>query len=221
MDDIDKFDATLERLEAERERRLAERIEAGEVVRVPLYIVAGSESEARTKVEGAKADKLAELRAAGDLREVVFEVVFVVTGVVKFGEATDEPPKPMAPPSLPSRSPAVANAPGSVANAPPDLRDEVAKATPKETPAPIIETYIAVQIGQCQDDDDPGTIAEGWFSVDDGQVIVTNASGKLVGSHALLKGEDARVVAKKVLREKAPEGESFNRRLAYPDMGLA
>ena len=74
MDDIDKLDATLARLEAEREQRLAERIEAGEVVRVPLYIVAGSEAEARAKVEGAKADKLAELRAAGDQREVVFDV---------------------------------------------------------------------------------------------------------------------------------------------------
>ena len=56
-----------------RERRLAEKIEAGEIVSVPLFIVAGSESEARAKVEQAKADKLAELRAAGDQREVVFD----------------------------------------------------------------------------------------------------------------------------------------------------
>ena len=37
----------------------------------------------------------------------------------------------------------------------------------------------------------------------------------------MLKGEDARVVAKQLLREKAPEGESFNRRLNYPNAGLA
>ena len=68
-----------------------------------------------------------------------------------------------------------------------DLRDEVAEDEP-----PPIETYVHVQVRQCQDDDDPGEIAEGWFSVDDGVVTVTNATGKFVGSHALLKGEDAR-----------------------------
>jgi hypothetical protein len=213
MDDIDKLDATLARLEAEREQRLAERIEAGEVVRVPLYMVAGSESEARTKVDGAKADKLAELRAAGDQREVVFDVVFVVTGVVKFGEATGEPRKP-APrlPYLPTRV-------STVSDDAVDLRDEVAEAIPEDPP--IIETYVQVQVRQCQDDDDPGQIAEGWYSIDNGQVIVTNATGKYVGSHALLKGEDARMVAKRLLREKAPEGESFNRRLDYPMRGWA
>jgi hypothetical protein len=218
MDNIDhdKLDAALERLEAERERRLAERIEAGEVVRVPLLMVAGSESEARTKVEGAKADKLAELRAAGDQREVVFDVVFVVTGVVKFGEATGEPRKP-APrlPSLPTRSP---TAECSAV----DLRDEVVEEEAVQAdPQPVIETYVQVQVRQCQDDDDPGEIAEGWFSIDGGVVTVTNARGKYVGSRALLKGEDARVVAKRLLREKVPEGESFNRRLDYPMRGWA
>ena len=53
-------------------------------------------------------------------------------------------------------------------------------------------------------------------------VTVTNANGKYVGSRAMLEGEDARVVAKQLLREKkAPEGESFNRRLSYPNAGLA
>ena len=43
---------------------------------------------------------------------------------------------------------------------------------------PLIETYICVQIRQCRDDDDPGEIAEGWFSVDGSAVTVTNASGE-------------------------------------------
>ena len=50
-------------------------------------------------------------------------------------------------------------------------------------------------------------------------LTVTNANGKYVGSRAMLKGEDARVVAKRLLREKVPEGESFNRRLDYPMRG--
>ena len=86
--DHDKREAELlARLEAEREQRLAEKIAAGEIVSVPLFIVAGSETEARAQVEQAKADKLAELRAAGDQREVVFTVELVVTGVVRHGEA--------------------------------------------------------------------------------------------------------------------------------------
>ena len=118
------------------------------------------------------------------------------------------------PPYLPTRSP---TAECSAV----DLRDEVVEAIPEEPPAPLIETYVQVQVRQCQDDDDPGQIAEGWFSVDDGQVIVTNSTGKFVGSCVLLKGENARLVAKRLLREKAPEGESFNRPLDYPMRGWA
>jgi hypothetical protein len=209
MDDIDKLEATLARLEAERERRAAERIEAGEVVSVPLWIVAGSETEARAQVEQAKADKLAELRAAGETREVVFEVTTVATGVARPGEATGPAWKPLSPPYLPTL---VSTASSEAV----DLRDDVAEAEP-----PLIETYVQVQVRQCQDDDDPGEIAEGWFSVDGGTVTVTAASGKYVGSRAMLKGEDARVVAKQLLREKkAPESEAFNRRLSYPNVGL-
>ena len=92
----------------------------------------------------------------------------------------------------------------------------------EEPQPPLIETYICVQIRQCQDDDDPGEIAEGWFSIDGKVLTVTDANGKYVGSRAMLEGEDARVVAKQLLREKkAPESESFNRPLSYPNAGLA
>ena len=101
MDDIDKLDAALNRLESEQARRLAEKVEAGEIVSVPLFVVAGSEAVARAQVEGAKAEKLAELRAAGETREVAFTVKLIVTGVCKHGEATGEPWKPT--PRLPTR----------------------------------------------------------------------------------------------------------------------
>ena len=145
MDDIDhnKLDAALERLEAERERRLAEKIEAGEIIEVPLWVVAGSQAGACAQVEQAKADKLAELRAAGETREVVFEVTTVATGVCKHGEATETKPwKPTAPPFLPRPQ-----------------RDEVVDVVEEEVredPGPVIETYVQVQVRQCQDDDDPG-----------------------------------------------------------------
>ena len=210
MDDIDhnKLDAALERLEAERERRLAEKIDAGEIIEVPLWIVAGSQAGACAQVEQAKADKLAELRAAGETREVVFEVTTVATGVCKHGEATETKPwKPTAPPFLPRPQ-----------------RDEVVDVVEdevREAPAPVIETYLQVQVRQCQDDDDPGQVAEGWYSIDGKVLTVADANGKYVGSRTMLEGEDARVVAKQLLREKSPEAESFNRRLSYPNAGLA
>jgi hypothetical protein len=205
--DHDKLDAALERLEAERERRLADRIEAGEVVSVPLCIVAGSESEASARVEEAKADKLAELRAAGDQREVKLTVELIVTGVLRRGEATEtEPWKPR--PRLPA----------------PVAADEVVleEAVREEPQPPLIETYVQVQIRQCHDGDDPGEIAEGWFSIDGKVLTVTDANGRHVGSRAMIAGEDARVVAKQLLREKkVPESESFSRPLNYPNAGLA
>ena len=143
----------------------------------------------------------------------MFDVVFVVTGVVKFGEATGEPRKP-APrlPYLPTRV-------STVSDDAVDLRDEVAEAIPEDPP--IIETYVQVQVRQCLDGDDPGEVAEGWFSTDGKFVTVTDSKGREIGSRAMLEGEDARVVAKQLLREKVPESETFNRRLIYPSVGLA
>jgi hypothetical protein len=216
MGDIDTREAELlARLEAEREQRVAEKIAAGEIVSVPLYIVAGSESEARTKVEAAKAAKLAELHDGGDRREVVFATNVAITGVLRPGEAADPGTVPTAPsfaspedarPLLPSSPPA------------PRAPDEVAEEV-REAPEPVIETYIAVQIGRCEDGD-VGQIEEGWYSVAANNVLtVTNSTGGHVGS-APLKGQHARVVAKRLLRDKLGPEEAFNRRLAYPDTGL-
>ena len=100
MDDIDpdkREAALLARLEAEREQRLAEKIANGEIVSVPLYVVAGSQTELRSKVEEAKASAIADLRATGDQREVVFTGTVVVTGVRGPGEAADPASVPTAP----------------------------------------------------------------------------------------------------------------------------
>ena len=206
--DPEKHEAELlARLEAEREQRLAEKVKAGEVALVDLYVVAGSQTELRSKVEEAKASAIADLRATGDQREVVFTGTVVVTGVCQHGEAADqqsEPWKPTVPPFFPGPK-----------------RDEVVKEEAEEPQPPVIETPICVQVRQCRDENDPGEIAEGYFSVDGKTVTVTNKSGGDVGSRTMLKGEDPRVVAKQLLREKSPEAEEFNRVLHYPSAGLA
>jgi hypothetical protein len=208
--DPDKHEAALlARLEAEREQRTADKVAAGEIVSVPLFVVVGTASRLAAAVEAAKTDKLKELRDGGEVREVVFGVHTAVTGVCRPGEeVSGEPWKPISPPFFPRPS----------SGAPPTNEEEAAREEPQP---PIIESYVWVQVRQCQDDDDPGEIAEGWFSIDDGVLTVTDANGKYVGSRAMIAGEDARMVAKQLLREKTPEAESFNRRLSYPNAGLA
>jgi hypothetical protein len=217
-----KLRAALEHLEAVQAQRLAEKIEAGEIISIPLFIVAGSLAAARTKVEPAKAEKLAELHAAGDQREVKFDVTLVVTGVLHHGEAADPAAAPTAPSFLSSEDRAIRPplpAPAVTAAAPDEVGEE--EAVREDPQPPLIETYVQVQVRACHDDDDPGEIAEGWFSIDGKVLTVTNKAGKYIGSRTMRKGEDARVVAKALLREKTPESESFNRRLSYPSAGLA
>ena len=80
--DKDIAAAAIERLEAERQRRIDEKVAQGTVVRAPLYVVVSDPEQVEAEVEGAKADKLAELRQAGETREIIFDEPFVIiTGV--------------------------------------------------------------------------------------------------------------------------------------------
>jgi hypothetical protein len=224
MDDTDhdKREAELlARLEAERETRIAEKIAGGEIVSVPLCTVAGSETEARAQVERAKANALAELREKGDQREVVFAVTLVTTGVRRHGEAADPAAAPSAPGFASGEDAPRQHLPPPVI-APTRRAAEVIEEEVREEPQPaLIEIYVCVQVGQCQDDDDPGEVVEGYFSVDGKVVTVTDATGRHVGSRAMREGEDPKAVAKRLLREKTPEAESFNRVLNYSNTGLA
>jgi hypothetical protein len=66
---------------------------------------------------------------------------------------------------------------------------------------------------------DPGKVAEGWYCIADGAVVLTDAAGKPVGDerHHLSPGGDARLVACRMLRrrDKAREPSGFNGRLQY------
>jgi hypothetical protein len=61
----------------EQRRREDERVAAGQAVRLPLYLV--GEQDIAEAIEGAKARKLAELRAVGDQRALIFDEPFVIT----------------------------------------------------------------------------------------------------------------------------------------------
>jgi hypothetical protein len=218
-----KVRAVLDQLEAEDARRLAEKIAADEVVAVPLYIVAGSHAEARIRVEQAKAAKLAELHAAGDQREVVFRVDTVVTGVLQAGEVPDPASVPSAPGfSSPEDAPVKPSLPVAHKCVPDEVvEDEV---VPEDDPSPV-EFYVFVTVRNPDPDDDDGSdageIREGWYSVEDGEVVVTDGKHKHIGSRRLGRDEDPKALARVLLREKTPQSEAFNRRLSYPASGLA
>ena len=71
--------AAIERLEQERERLIAEKIEKGLAVRASPLVV-GSPDE----IDAARAREIAALREAGETREIVFgdgEIEVIITGV--------------------------------------------------------------------------------------------------------------------------------------------
>ena len=89
IDDPKMVEAALAQLDAEKQRRIDEKVEKGEAVRVPSpVVVVGVEQLTDALIERAKEDKLAELRAAGEKREVYFEAdkpTVIVTGVPRAG----------------------------------------------------------------------------------------------------------------------------------------
>ena len=83
IDDPKKLEAALAQLEAEKQRRIDEKVEKGEAVRVKLNVVVGTEDEVDAAVEHAWQRKLAELREAGDTRKIYLseDDRVIITGV--------------------------------------------------------------------------------------------------------------------------------------------
>ena len=70
----DVIDAAIERLKAEQERRLAEKVEKGDAVTVPApWLVIGGPDRSEAVVAEFRVAEEAKLRAAGDMRPLHFE----------------------------------------------------------------------------------------------------------------------------------------------------
>jgi hypothetical protein len=86
--------AALERLEADRERIIQEKVERGEAIRaeLPLAVLGLPNDE---DVELRKAAHIAKLREAGEKREIYFDedaISVIVTGVPRAGRDDDDQP---------------------------------------------------------------------------------------------------------------------------------
>jgi hypothetical protein len=98
LTDLAKLEAALAELEAEKQRRIDDKVDKGEGVRVTSpVVVVGVEQPTDALLQRAKADKIAELRAAGEKREIHFDAnkpTVIVTGVPRAGRDDGEPARP-------------------------------------------------------------------------------------------------------------------------------
>jgi hypothetical protein len=185
--DKDIAAAAIERLEAEKQRRIDEKVAKGEAVRVPLSLVIHDPEQVEAEIESAKASKLAELRKAGETREIVFDPPLTIsTGVPRnadFGKGW----APL-PPAKPYDRYAVAS----------DKPRKPAMVRPSEEPAePLVEHRIRVQVAP-PTENDPGAIVEGSYTLtEDGVVRVYDVDHNLLGTEHLRPGADAGAAARR------------------------
>jgi len=212
---IDKEALALEQLEAERERRIDEKVEKGGAIRVPLPVaVVGGPEEAGAAAESARAANLAELRAAGEKREIYFEeddaISVIVTGVPRAGR-DDTYVLPSVDTSMAARHADYTEArdrAAALAYKPPPL--------PKPTPQPDMSEprYVRTEISPTSEKD-CGIIIEGRYTIDSNNLLrVHDMQGNLIGTEQVRPGDDVVTVAKRLLRKGA--APSFFAPLRYP-----
>jgi hypothetical protein len=195
----DKDAAALERLEAERARRLQEKIDSGEVVSVQTTVVVGAHDENTEDAVDRHVANLPTLTTDG--RPIHYDLLVIVTGVPR---GPDLPGQWTAPPQPVSS----AQPPGETARS-----DGVSSPSPSSGP-----TYVRV-IVRNGNEGDPGQIIEARYTVEDGAIILRDTDGKFITSRALLKDENPAVLARILLRERKPN--EFQEPIKYRKLGLA
>ena len=83
-------------------------------------------------------------------------------------------------------------------------------------PTPV---YVRVVVSN-GGDGDPGAIAQAYYTIEDGLLVLRDADDKHITSRVLLTDEDPAAVARSLLRE-AEEPKDFARPIRYPKLGLA
>jgi hypothetical protein len=197
--DPDKALAALEQLEAEKERRLQAKTDAGDLVLVETTVVVHRDEDE----EEATARAIAAHPIPDDGRHHR-ELFYVYTGVpardLNFGETTVQAASKVGALSSPAEETAGSGA----------VLSSAATSQP---------TYVRVVVSN-GGEDDPGAIAEAWYVIEDGLLILRDADDKHITSRALFPGQDPAAVARTLLRE-AEEPKSFNHPIRYPKLGLA
>jgi hypothetical protein len=207
-----KDNEALARLEAERDRRVLDKIARGEAVLLPPKVaVIGYPKPMPAAV--IERDPQGREIIRGTLREdgtIDPGIATIVTGVPRPGrDTTGEPAAPPAPKSTGKWTCPTCR--GSFPDAVTIHRCEPAgpKLPRPAQPAPPVQEeqrrHIWTQVRGATETD-PGQIAEGSFSVMDGMVYAWDADGKHLGRLALGPSDDAATVARRLLRDKTSAG---------------
>jgi hypothetical protein len=220
--------ATIERLTAEKRRRIDEKVAKGEAISIPWRddqaLVIGGPERVEAVVAEYKASELAKLRAAGETREIIIdEPLVIVTGVPRAGRDDD-----YCDDDYPARIASVSPA----HPAPPE--DNTSSARPEDTlsepPEPVVRSesvrsagestseprYVRAQVRRPDPEkDDPGEIKEGQYRVEGNLLRVQDMQGRSLGTATLRPGDDIEAAARKILREAHGRHGSFYDPIPY------
>ena len=208
-DDPEKIALALKELEQERERRIGDKLQNGTAVR-------GSVG----RVIGVADNKHAAPARDEKGREIFYEVDTIITGVPRSGR--DTPGLPMQASNAQSaeddlRPDYTSHLKKTYAKPPPPRPKPPAEAVKPPEPGPI-QTQVRAP---SQDGKDPGEVISGWYDIQVGQngqqqiVVWERSGGAPVGRAAYNPGDDPKVIARRLLREKKRGSSGFYGPISY------
>jgi len=178
-------------------------------------------------IAARKAHKLAELRSAGERREVIFNTLVFSTGVPRAGRdddaATDNvPAAPRATKNDTSRAP--------FPNRYEPLAESLPKSPPQQSAAPAQPVARVPDMTEARpikatippkDERDQGIVFFGSYTITGGQVHVADQDGRPLGSLPVGPNDDVELIARRLLKEKmAGNSSDFFGRINYPKLGI-
>jgi hypothetical protein len=201
----------LERLEEEKERRILERVAAGQAVFIPPLVV-GVESD-EPVAEGQRDASGRELYYGTPKKDgAVDRTACIITGVPRSGRDSEEAVERLiehAKQNAHRSDPLLAKA----------LQAREAPQVPPEPPEPEPQRRPIRATIELPTDNSLGAVVEGSYVVRDNMVYVFDDRGQPIGRHDVSPGEDPENIARRLLRLKRGVN-AFYRRIQYPPTSI-
>ena len=203
---------TLQRLEEERERRILEKVAAGQAVFIPPIVV-GVEPDAPV-TEGQRDASGREMYYGTVKRDgTVDRTDTIITGVPRAGRDAEDAverlvarAKQTGYPSDPLQAKAVKAREAPQAPPPPEAEPE----------PEFKRVRVTIELPT---DNNLGSVVDGYYFVQDEMVYVSDALKRPLGRLALNPGEDPEIVVRRLLKSKYC-GNNFYRKLQYPPKSI-
>jgi hypothetical protein len=220
-------------LATERARRVDAKVESGQAVRAPITVVSAGPDDAESVLVSVGADKVAELRQAGERREIIVEPFQIFTGVPRpwrdpryFERLTRD----LAQQTVEQRQRDEAEAAAKV-----EVFHEGTRSHEPQPDAPMpkavdvtppgdLERHGAVVQMSGPTNGGPGVVREGAYGVVEGPprvIYIFDDQGNHITTRLLLDGEDAKTTAKSLLRDHyMKRHNSFYDPISYPEKSI-